>query len=373
MEFRRFKANAVIIEQGEKNQDVFCMISGSVVVEVDGNEIYQLNRQGDIFGEISAASGEPSKETIWVREYLEVIKMSSEILKNIQDDSFHELHHIVYKWFTHILMDKLNMASQKAKKYEKMNQELEEINQDLENDLKIAEETQNACLAKMIEVPFLRTAVRYIPWGRVSGDMYDAILDKEGAFTFFLGDATGHGISAAFFTMMGKVGLSTVSPETPTDDVIRELNVLLSSCTPANAFMTGVFMRITPEGWMTMTNAGHCPVLILPANRNEIISVNPSGLALGIFAQELKPYSKESFELQNGDKIFIYTDGITEYANRAGEMFKQKRFNAFLEEHRSLDLEMILTYLLQTLVDFSGDQKPNDDLTIVGLEYHSQE
>ncbi len=102
-----------------------------------------------------------------------------------------------------------------------------------------------------------------------------------------------------------------------------------------------------------------------------MIAVNPSGLALGIFAEELRPYTKEGFELQDGDKIFIYTDGITEYADAEGKMFKQKGFNAFLEEHRSMDLEVILTYLLQRLVDFSGDQKPNDDLTIVGLEYQS--
>ncbi|MBF0276314.1 MAG: SpoIIE family protein phosphatase [SAR324 cluster bacterium] len=373
---KRFKAGDIVLQQGLKNQEVFCIINGSVSVEVDDQFIYTLGRKGDIFGEMSFISGEKSSATIRVVENLETLVLSPDSIKDIQDNSSHELHHIFYKWFAQILANKLFLTSQKAKKYEKMNQELAQVNNELastnqilEDDLKVAAETQQTILsAGAVTVPFLASAKCYIPWGKVSGDMYYHALDKEGVFTFFLGDATGHGISAAFITMMCTMGLIAIDSETPTDEVMKKLNGLLASCSPPDKFMTGIFLRITESGSMTLTSAGHPPVIVIPEDGREAIVIEEAGIPLGMFAEVPAPYDKRSCTLKAGDKIFAYTDGVTEFISRSGELFGEKRLARFLEQNKESELETILADLLSELRKFSEGKEPDDDVTIFAFQ-----
>ena len=378
-EFRCFEEGAIILRQGERNQVVYCLLKGSVVVEMDEQTLCILQRNGDLFGEMSVLSDAPCNATVRAFEDVEAATLSVEVLKKIRENSSHELHAIFYQWLTRILMDKLTMTSEKAKHFEEANQRLKQVNQaldeayhgldsanqEMERDLALAADMQRACMSGKIEVPFLKTAIHYHPCGKVSGDMYYCELDQDGSF-LFLGDGAD-GVAAAFITMMCRMGFSSIKTRRNLAEVMTRLNQLLASCVPHDKFITGVLMRITTEGEMTMTDSGQGLPLILPADGSAMVVKQLQSLPLGMF-EDTDNYQQESYSLQPGDKVFLYTDGLTEHADRNGEQFGRQRVIRFLEDHRHENLTMITMSLLNAIEQFAKGNPHEDDVTLIGFE-----
>lgn len=252
---------------------------------------------------------------------------------------------------------------------EKQNEELQKLNREMQDDLVLAREVQSATMNFISDLPFLLSAVVFRPYAEVSGDFYDVTVGgTHDSLSLFLGDATGHGVSAALVTMMVKMGLSSLPYDLATDEVLRRLNRMLKSCIPVGRFLTGVYMRITSDGFVTSSNAGHPPLLIVPSDGKETVVFEAHGLPLGIFAHEHVPYEVSSYGLEPGDKLFLYTDGVTE-CSRAKEDYGSKRLISFLENHRSLDIKTLLDRLMEELAAFTGEDRFQDDLALIGLQY----
>lgn len=126
VKLKHYEKNDVILNQGQKNHQVYCIVQGKVSVSVDNNYIYSLKRVGDIFGEMSVITGLPSNATIQAESPIEVVVFSANHLHDIQEDTTHTLHILFFKWFIKILTNKLHMTSQKAKLYETRSYELEQ-------------------------------------------------------------------------------------------------------------------------------------------------------------------------------------------------------------------------------------------------------
>ena len=133
--------------------------------------------------------------------------------------------------------------------------------------------------------------------------------------------------------------------------------------------MTAVYLRVTSEGLLTVCHAGHLPLLILSSDGSKAVLLKTPGTALGLFKEEQVPLSEVTFQLQEGDKIFIYTDGVFERQNSNRDEFGMERLVAFLEEHRSAPTDVVTTRLLQEVEDFAEGCESHDDVTIIGIEY----
>ncbi len=241
-------------------------------------------------------------------------------------------------------------------------------NEQMQEDLKLAAEFQHAVLPKFHDVPYLKMALRYLPYARCSGDVYDFLLNREGEMSVFVGDATGHGVAAAFMTMMVHLGLDSIRRDLPTDEVIRRLNALLASRETGKS-ITGVYFRVTPAGLLTVTHAGHPSLILLPVSRKKGIIFREGGCPLGMFSEEPLAYTEESYQLAHGDKIFAYTDAVIEWQNPGQAQFGIDRLIAFLEEHKKMDLDEILEKLLAHLKGSSQGRECGDDLTMLCLEF----
>ncbi len=250
------------------------------------------------------------------------------------------------------------------------NDELQRLNEEMREDLLLAQELQNATMNFSTDSPFLRSTVIFRPYSEVSGDFYDVSVggDHE-SLNLFLGDATGHGVSAALVTMMVKMGISSLPRGLKTDEVLRRLNRVLNPCLPAGRFLTGIYMRITPEGAMSVCNAAHPPLLIVPSNGKETVIFESSGLPMGIFpTDELSPYEEQSYALQPGDRLFLYTDGVTE-CRRAKQCYGVNKLISFLETRCSLPMDALLNELLSELTGYTEQDRFDDDLTMIGFQY----
>lgn len=245
---------------------------------------------------------------------------------------------------------------------------LRQRNQEMESELQLAGAVQRAVLPVSLPVTYLDLAVHYQPRGAVSGDVYDFTLNREGELGVFVGDATGHGVSAALLTMMIFVGLDSLPGNLSTDEVLRRLNRLMAS-RQTGLSVTGVFLRISPQGLLRASHAGHPPTVIIPARGAPVTLLLEGACALGTFADEPVTYVEEQMQLYPGDKVLAYTDAVIEQRNRDGGLFGTGRLITAFDSLRECNADTFVKELLKR-IDVHADGVPaQDDLTMIAMEY----
>jgi serine phosphatase RsbU (regulator of sigma subunit)/predicted ester cyclase len=235
----------------------------------------------------------------------------------------------------------------------------------IEQDLRIARDIQQASLPK--EVPTLegwQISPYYQSAREVGGDFYDFHLLSEGRLGVVVGDATGKGVPAALVmsstrSMLRALARASNSP----GEVLEQVNDLLVSDIPPNMFVTCFYTILDPEsGRLRYANAGHdLPYL----HRNgEAEELRARGMPLGLMPG--MGYEEKEIELDVGEGVFFYSDGLVEAHNPKGEMFGFPRLQALIAEHgkeRSLG-----EFLLEELYSFVGEGwEQEDDITFLTL------
>lgn len=237
-----------------------------------------------------------------------------------------------------------------------------------QNELMLAADFQRAVLPKIIDVDYLDISLIYKPYDSVSGDVYDFILNRERELAIFVGDATGHGISAALMTMMVHIAIDSLKANLSTEESIRKLNRLIASRNTGRS-VSSIFLRIAPDGTMKVTHAGHPSIIVLPADNSELVVFDEAGCALGLFIEEPVKYIEESYQLKPGDKVVAYTDGLIEWRNEHKEPYGVDRLLAFIKKNRALDYDALMQGIYADVESFADHQNINDDLTLLVAEY----
>ena len=191
---------------------------------------------------------------------------------------------------------------------------------------------------------------------------------RDGDVNVFLGDATGHGISAALMTMMAQMGLDSMRGDLPADETLRRLNQLFASRERGRT-ITAAYLRITSDGTLRTSNAGHPPTLVVTGAGPAVEEFGEGGCPLGMFREEVAPYVEQHYQLQPGDTVFVFTDGVTEWKNPNDEEFGLERLKQLLQIKARDPLESILKSLFDHLTEFAVGRPCDDDLTILGMRY----
>lgn len=216
------------------------------------------------------------------------------------------------------LLTELHQANERL--VEKVDQ-LEESSRLLQRDLERAEVIQRALLpAAPPPIDRLCVHALYRPGHNVGGDLYDVLRLDEHHLAIYLADATGHGVTAAMLSVLFKQRLvlrerGTGRPLSPAA-VLETANRSLGTAVAApGLFLTAVYCLLdTRDGRITLASAGHPPVLHLTAS-GESRLIPRTGPALGLTADAT--YTEESFTLRPDDRLFLYTDGLSEAAGTA--------------------------------------------------------
>ncbi len=249
--------------------------------------------------------------------------------------------------------------------------------QRMESELKIARNIQMGILPKIFP-PFpdrtdFDIFARAIPAREVGGDFYDLFLIDHDHLCFVIGDASGKGIPAALFMAFTKTLIKArASANRDTGLLMQEVNDELSRGNPADMFIT-VFCAIlnTKTGEMVYTNGGHNPPVIMKKT-GETSYVDCSGdLVVGIM--EGSYYLTRRFVLDAGDRIFLYTDGVTEAMNDADEIFSNERLLQILSTCGDKSASEIVSCVNDAIDEFCKETPQYDDITMLAVQYNGNE
>lgn len=209
--------------------------------------------------------------------------------------------------------------------------------------------------------------IRYLvsPAALFNGDMLLAARRPSGGLLAMLGDFTGHGLPAAvaalptaelFYEMTAK-GYSI-------GDIVGEINQRLKAMLPPELFLAACLLELDDSGAsLAAWNGGIPDVLIRNAHSQALRRLPSRHLPLGVVSNAALDRSVELIQLEAGDRIYAYTDGLTEAANEDGEMFGEERLSNCLSDHTGDPYTLLCT----TLDRFRGDHAQRDDITLLEL------
>ncbi|MGD1278727.1 MAG: SpoIIE family protein phosphatase [Tepidisphaeraceae bacterium] len=243
----------------------------------------------------------------------------------------------------------------------------------LDEELRLAARLQQDFLPKQLpQIGPVQFHTLFRPASYVSGDLYDVFRLDETHVGFFMADAVGHGMPAALLTMFIKNAIVTKQINSDgyrlldPSEVLGALNnrMVEQNLTQAT-FATAVYATIDASTLqLKYARAGH-PLPLLMRASGEIICLDSLGGLLGIFPDEV--YSLGQMQLQSGDRLFVYSDGI-EVAFAADQESQSSQWRAELQRRRDMPTEQLLSELTAMLDGETGSLSPKDDLSMIIME-----
>jgi sigma-B regulation protein RsbU (phosphoserine phosphatase) len=236
----------------------------------------------------------------------------------------------------------------------------------LEQDLSLAASIQSALLPRRDLVhDGWRAAYHYQPAGPVSGDYCDLVASEAGDLYFMLGDVSGKGVAAsmlmahlhALFRALIGVGLPLVQ-------MVERASRVFCESTLASHYATLVCGKAGKLGDVEICNAGHLPPLLVSGSG--VKSIAATGLPLGLFCGE--EFSAERFRLGRGDRLILFTDGLSEAENRRGLEFGVQPLLELARAMYSFPAQELVHSLVTKAADFRSGAPARDDLTLMVLE-----
>lgn len=216
----------------------------------------------------------------------------------------------------------------------------------------------------------LKVIAKAYPAKEVGGDFYDFFKIDDDHFALVIADVSGKGFPAALFmarskTLIKDQLLINHSPK----KTLTEVNKMLCNNNSGHIFVTAwLGILDLRNGKLTYVNAGHNYPVIINANKNTIFLKNKPQCFLAAF--ETTTYNQNEIILNNGDIIFLYTDGITEANNKKFELFGNDRLLKTTSECDNNDVKACLNYVKNKVDDFAMGAEQFDDITVLVVKYN---
>ncbi len=267
-------------------------------------------------------------------------------------------------------LDKLGQSfNSMAEEIENKVSTITRLNDEINQELMIGKEVQELFLPSPKKYKKFKIGKLYRPMREVSGDIYQYFnyTDEDGNefYGFFLADASGHGVSAALVTVVMALSLQAIMKENHSPiEAVNSLGEVIANRLQASFFATGIFVYFNEEGKAKFVNAGHNAPFIVRPSTKEVRYVESSGPPLGMGDGIV--YASESFEVQPGDKIVLYTDGVVETPIKGGGLYGLERFTQNVLDNLDKSNPEIVDACMAELD--SAHEEYKDDVTMIILE-----
>ena len=241
----------------------------------------------------------------------------------------------------------------------------------LDHEIEIASQIQQKLLPKTLpNLPYMAVTGSTLACHSVGGDCFDVVELSGGRHGFFVGDVSGKGISAALLaTLLQGIFFTTASTDMPLPTVFSRVNKYMCERSGDDRYATVFYGVLDELGHFEYVNAGHVPPLIL--RRSGAIEGLASGnLPVGMFDEA--EFASASADLQEGDFLVIYTDGVSEAANIHSELFEESRLRAVLEQFKGQKVEEIAEAIRAGVREFTAGAPQSDDFTILAIQFKGQ-
>lgn len=235
------------------------------------------------------------------------------------------------------------------------------------NELQAGRSVQFALMPdKNPKVPGWQLWIFTRPANEVGGDLVDFLQINKSKFGVALGDVAGKGLGAALFMAKLQATLRALAPDFKSLAALgAKINEIFYRDGIPNSFASLVYIELqSGSGSLRVLNAGHMPPIVLKGT--EIAEMPKGEPALGILPDTT--YSEQNIELQGGELLVVYSDGLTDAQNEKGEFFEDMRLFEFLAKSGKLSAREAGEKLLKEIDNFNGDSGVNDDISLVILK-----
>ena len=267
--------------------------------------------------------------------------------------------------------------SQSGKKMIRKQKEIAKKDARIETELNLANAIQKNMLPSTFP-PFpehkeLDIYAQMTPAKEVGGDFYDMFLIDNNHLAICMADVSGKGVPAALFMMITKILIKNVSSiDKETNKALTRVNNMLCDGNKTGIFVTAWFgiLDLT-TGYLEYTNAGHNPPLLYSkkTGKFEFLNIKPNMVLAGM---ENVNYRKNEIQMESGDRIFLYTDGVTEATNAENKLYGGNRLHALLNHNINLSVTETIKKVKNDIDEFMGNAEQFDDITMLELLYRGK-
>jgi sigma-B regulation protein RsbU (phosphoserine phosphatase) len=241
----------------------------------------------------------------------------------------------------------------------------------IEDELKIARDIQQGLQpSSMPTVGWFRAAGSSLPSTQVGGDYFDVHPISPHAWAAVVADVSGKGVSSALLASLLQ-GMFVMTSDDPLhiEPRLARLNEFLLERTRGEKYATVFYCILDSSGLLSYANAGHCAPFLVGRD-GRLRSLHTTSMPVGMI--EGAPFQMAQTQLDPGDKVVIYSDGLTEAEGVDGAFFDTDRLRACLRDGAALGATALHASLLETLDRFTDGGAVRDDITALVLEYRPE-
>jgi len=246
--------------------------------------------------------------------------------------------------------------------------EEERVKLRMESELQIAREIQQGLAPVSLPAAgWFRAAGSSWASTEVGGDYFDVRQVSADVWAAVVADVSGKGVSSALLASLLQGAFLMASGDfAEIEPTMSHLNRFLLERARGEKYATVFYCMVNSDGLLSYANAGHCAPFLVSSD-GRLRKLHTSGMPVGML--EEVQFQVVQMALESGDKIVIYSDGLTEAENAAGEFFDTERLRAVLREHAALGAAELHKKLLSTVDAFVEGGVVRDDITALVLEY----
>ena len=246
--------------------------------------------------------------------------------------------------------------------------EEERAKQRMEEELKVARDIQQSLLPRSLpSAGWLRAAGSSVASAQVGGDYYDVIAVNDRCWGAVVADVSGKGVSSALLAALLQGALI---PAIDHADVLtrrmERLNTFLIDRTGGEKYATVFYCLLDQSGRLDYVNAAHCPPIVVRPS-GETAELGATGVPVGLL--EGSRYELAGRQLSPGEKVVIYTDGVTEAQDARGAFFGRKRLFDLVRAHAGASSTELHDAIQGAVREFTEGAPQSDDITLVVLDY----
>jgi serine phosphatase RsbU (regulator of sigma subunit) len=246
----------------------------------------------------------------------------------------------------------------------------ERLKQKIEEELDVARTIQQGLLPRSLPAEgWFRACGSSVASHQVGGDYYDVIPAGPDAWTAVVADVSGKGVSSALLASLLQGAFLAVSHgDTALGKRLERINVFLNERTAGEKYATVFYCLLERTGRLHYVNAGHCPPLVV-RQAGGIEPLDATAMPVGLMESAEFPVAETT--LAPGDKIVIYSDGVTEAQNLKGEFFGRQRLRQVVAEHHADSCQGLHGAVAKAVAAFTESAPQADDITLVVIEYQT--
>jgi phosphoserine phosphatase RsbU/P len=204
---------------------------------------------------------------------------------------------------------------------------------------------------------------------QVGGDYYDVVAIGPDTWSLVVADVSGKGVSSALLASFLQGAFLGASCTTDIPEVLSRINTFLSDRAEHGKYATMFYSKLDSAGRLTYANCGHCAPLLVRAD-GQIEKLEATSMPVGLVPEA--SFQLEHRDLAPGDRIVLYTDGVTEAQNDAAEFFGRKRLREAVRCAATATCPELHAAIQKAVLDFTAGAEQADDLTLVVMEYRGR-